>query len=159
MSISEEILKTLNTPVYHCKGIPVNIIGLPIFKKYKKQSVRNSFSKLQAKNFIRYEGAYVKITEGGKKFLKKRSVFLPTFESKTNKKSKKDLLLLFDIEEKRKAEREWLRRQLVRFGYEMIQKSVWVGPYPLPSDFIDYLKKIKINQSIKTFRLSGDYKK
>ena len=57
----------------------------------------------------------------------------------------------------RKKERDWFRRHLVRFGYIMIQKSVWVGPSPLPKDFLEYLNKIKIGDDFKTFKLARAY--
>jgi len=34
-------------------------------------------------------------------------------------------------------------------GYEMIQKSVWVGPSPLPKDFLDYVKEINLKSVLK----------
>ena len=57
---------------------------------------------------------------------------------------------MYDIPEVRKAEREWLRWHLKKFGYVLIQKSVWMGPSPLPKDFLDYIKEIKLNvKSVK----------
>ena len=44
-----------------------------------------------------------------------------------------------------------------KFNYEMIQKSVWVGPSPLPKEFMDYVSKIKLKESIKTFKLTKSY--
>ena len=65
---------------------------------------------------------------------------------------------MFDVPEPKKAEREWLRWHLKKFNYVMIQKSVWVGPSPLPKDFLDYIKKIDLKDSIKTFKLAKGYK-
>jgi hypothetical protein len=56
-----------------------------------------------------------------------------------------------------KKERDWFRRQLITFGFIMIQKSVWVGPSPLPKEFLDYLRKIKIGDNFKTFKLEKGY--
>ncbi len=39
----------------------------------------------------------------------------------------------------------------------MIQRSVWVGPSPLPKDFLDYLKEIKLGDNLKMFKLSKGY--
>ncbi len=64
---------------------------------------------------------------------------------------------MYDIPHLQKKERDWFRRQLVNFGYIMIQKSVWVGPSPLPDDFLDYLKEIKIKDNFKTFKLAKSY--
>ena len=64
---------------------------------------------------------------------------------------------MYDIPHTLKKERDWFRRQLINFGYVMIQKSVWVGPSPLPKDFLAYLKEIKIGDSFKTFKLAKSY--
>jgi len=65
---------------------------------------------------------------------------------------------MYDIPHNLKKERDWFRRQLIKFEYIMIQKSVWVGPSPLPKDFLDYLKEIKIGDNFKTFKLAKPYK-
>ena len=158
MSIPEKILNLLNTPTRHYKGIPVNCFGLPVFKEYNKQSVKNSLSKLHSKNYIKYYGTSIKITKEGKKYIKRRNAFLKTFNATFDKNQEKNLLVLFDIPEDKKSEREWLRRHLIKFGYIMVQKSVWVGPSPLPKEFINYIKKIKLQGFIKTFKLTGGYK-
>ena len=38
-----------------------------------------------------------------------------------------------------------------------VQKSTWVGPFPLPKEFKEYLKKIKLDKCIKTFKLAKPY--
>jgi len=56
-----------------------------------------------------------------------------------------------------KKERDWFRRHLIKLGYVMIQRSVWVGPSPLPKDFVQYLKIIKIDHRFKTLKLAKPY--
>ncbi len=144
MSITEKILILLATPKYRYKGVPVNCFGMTVFNEYKKQSVKNTFSKLNTSNYIsRSEGNYM-ITPNGEKYLNKRNKFLKTFNSPFKNNSERNLLVLFDITEGRKIEREWLRRHLRKFDYHMIQRSVWVGPSPLPKEFISYIKKLNL---------------
>ena len=64
---------------------------------------------------------------------------------------------MFDVPEPKKAEREWLRWHLKKFNYIMIQKSVWVGPSPLPKEFLDYIKEIDLKENLKTFKLTRGY--
>lgn len=64
---------------------------------------------------------------------------------------------MYDIPSGQKKERDWFRRHLIKFGYVMIQKSVWVGPSTLPKDFLSYLKEIKIGDNFKTFKLAKPY--
>ena len=48
------------------------------------------------------------------------------------------------------------------FDYLMIQKSVWLGPSPLPSEFVSYTKSIGLDSCIKVFHVTksivGDLK-
>ncbi len=119
MTLSEKILILLNTKNSRYKGVPINIFGLPVFQEYNKRSVRNAFSKLRSKNLIVYYGSSVKITKNGEKYLKRRSALFETFESPYKDNEEKNLLVLFDIPEGRKAEREWFRRHLrIRYDSE-----------------------------------------
>jgi len=139
------------------KGIPVNIFGIPKFSDYKKRSVRSSLQRLHKNGLVENKGGGVVITESGTKYLfnknKKNFDFIfPT-------KSIKNLLLIFDIPDVRRADRDWLRFQLKKFDYIMVQRSVWVGPSPLPEEFLGYLKDIKLKNCIKMFKLAKGYTK
>ena len=64
---------------------------------------------------------------------------------------------MYDIPTEKKKEREWFRRHLQKFGYVMIQKSVWVGPSPLPRNFLDYVKKLGLLSQLRTLKLAKPY--
>lgn len=107
----------------------VNLLGLPIKKKSDNKKISH----------------------------RKRSLYYVSFLSHFKKDTPKNLMVMYDIPHNLKKERDWFRRQLINFGYIMIQKSVWVGPSPLPKDFLEYLKEIKINDNFKTFKLAKSY--
>lgn len=88
---------------------------------------------------------------------RKRNFYNLSFVSMFSKNTPKNLLLIYDVPETMKKERDWFRRQLVNFGFVMVQRSVWVGPSPLPKDFLEYLKKIKIENNFQTFKLAKGY--
>ena len=88
---------------------------------------------------------------------RKKAFYHTTFSSPFKEGSSKNLIVMYDIPHLQKKERDWFRRHLIKFGYIMIQKSVWVGPSPLPKDFLDYLKEIKIKDNFKTFKLAKSY--
>lgn len=111
------------------KGMQVNAFGLPVFGN-KKQNVERKYPK---------------------------RFYLNSFPSPFQKDSVKNLIVMYDIPSSQKKERDWFRRHLVKFGYIMIQKSVWVGPSPLPKDFVNYLREIKIGNNFKTFKLAKPY--
>lgn len=112
---------------FHYKGASVNILGLPSSGYFKKE-----------------------------KNVPKRK-YLNSFVSDFKKDAPKNLLLMYDIPHAKKKERDWFRRQLKNFDFIMIQKSVWVGPSPLPKDFLAYLKNIGLQKEFKTFKLAKSY--
>jgi len=109
----------------------VNSFGVPVFSQDRKSRAK---------------------AEG-----RKKAFFHTAFVSPFERNAPKNLIVMYDIPHNLKKERDWFRRQLIKFGYVMIQKSVWVGPSPLPRDFLDYLKDIKIKNDFKTFKLAKPY--
>jgi CRISPR-associated endonuclease Cas2 len=158
MSIVGEILEQLwNSEIKH-KGMSVNIFGIPHFKKYSKRSMRSTIDRLKTKGIIEKELSGIILSKYGKEYVRKKIDSLPQFDKPNNLPKGKNLLLMFDIPTYRKPEREWLRWHLKKFGYIMVQKSTWVGPSPLPKEFKNYIKKIKLDECIKTFKLEKAYK-
>ena len=158
MSIIESLLYELLRPQFKYKGVSVNLLGLPVSgKSYSKRSYSNALSKMKKREFIEHGGEFLKITPKGREYIKRRQDRLNIFAGSFKKESPKNLIVMFDIPEDKKAEREWFRFNLKKFNYGMIQKSVWVGPSPLPKDFLDYLTEIKLKECIKTFKLAKPY--
>ena len=117
---------------FNYKGVKTNSFGIPIFLLGNKD------------NRIKKEGRL-------------NSFYNKSFVSSFGKDSPKDLLLMYDIPNEKKKERDWFRRHLVKFGYIMVQKSVWVGPSPLPKEFIKYVEDIGLKKDLKTFKLAQSY--
>ena len=162
MSVEREILEYLadarGKHFSRYKGVRVGFLGLPDFKHYKYQTLANKSSILLKKGFVRKTatGEFF-ITSQGLDFLDGEREILEKFETDKQKNSPKDLLVVYDIPEDRKKERDWFRFHLKKFHFVMIQRSVWVGPSPLPKEFLDYIKKIRLKDSIKTFKLAKPY--
>jgi len=158
MNLSEKILELLCEPKSRYKGISVNIFGLPTFKSYKKQSIRNSFSELKKDGYILIGEDNARVSNRGRKYIERKIDSLNQFYSPFKEDAPKDLIIMYDIPQERKAEREWFRFHLRKFNYEMIQKSVWVGPSPLPKEFINYVKSIHLGKAVKILKLAKSYK-
>lgn len=157
MSIVKEILEELwNTELNH-KGMRINIFGIPRFKKYSSRSIRTTIDRLKRKGILEKELSNIILSKYGKEYVRRKIDSLKQFEKPENIPKDKNLLVMFDIPIEKKAEREWFRWHLKKFGYIMIQHSVWVGPSPLPKDFKEYLEEIKLNKCIKTFKLAKSY--
>jgi DNA-binding transcriptional regulator PaaX len=157
MSIKNDILEILNTPNFYYKGIPMNALFLPVFENNRKQSVRNQFNNLYQNGYIDKVSNHYILNKNGKEYLNKnKKKQLKNFKP-TENNSPKNLLLLYDIPEDKKKERDWFRKTLIKYSFIMIQRSVWVGPSPLPKEFLDYVKSIGLKDSIKTFKLEKGY--
>ena len=141
------------------KGIRIGLFGLPDFKYYKQQTLANKCSILQKKGYIRKNKSTgeIFITKEGEYFLETSKDFLYKFATKIDENMPKNLLVIYDIPEEKVRERNWFRYHLKKFHFVMIQRSVWVGPSPLPKEFMAYVKEIKLNDSLKTFKLAKGY--
>jgi len=158
MSIVMEILEELWNTELNYKGIKVNIFGIPRFKQYSSKSVRATIDRLKRKGVIEKELTGIVLSKYGKEYVRRKIDSLKQFDRPENISKDKNLLVMFDIPVEKKGEREWFRWHLKKFGYIMIQHSVWVGPSPLPKEFLDYVKSIKLDKCIKTFKLEKPYK-
>lgn len=157
MSLMEKILRELTEPSIRYKGVPVNILGIPRLKRYPYDSLRTTIWRAHEKCLIEKELNGWILTPAGKRYLNKKANSLRDFDFRFPKDSPRNLIVMFDVPETKKAEREWLRWHLKKFGYIMIQRSVWVGPSPLPKEFLNYIEKIKLKSAIKTFKLARTY--
>ena len=116
------------------RGVEVNTFGIPIGLLPKK------------KNFSKNDK------------VKKRQ-YLRTFSTDYKKNTPKNLLVIYDIPEAKKKERDWFRRQLKNFDFVMIQRSAWIDPSPLPEDFLSYIKRIGLRKNFKTFKIAKTFSK
>jgi CRISPR-associated endonuclease Cas2 len=158
MTLIYEILDAINKTSLSYKGIQVNIFGIPKFKRKSHRSMQSMLSYVKRTGLITQGDKGWHLTPAGKKYMQRKEDSLQQFEHNFTKETPKNLIVMFDIPETQKAEREWFRWHLKKFNYKMIQKSVWVGPSPLPKEFMDYIEKIKLKNSIKTFKLAKAYK-
>ena len=162
MSAEKLILQYLsenkNKQVIRHAGIHLGFLGLPNFKYYKYQTLANRCSDLKSRGYVKeINGSYL-ITYKGEEYLnKKENNDFKKFISEKKETDPKDLLILYDIPQNQTSARNWFRRELKKFNFVMIQRSVWVGPSPLPSDFLKYVKEIKIEDNFKTFKLAKGY--
>jgi len=70
-------------------------------------------------------------------------------------------IIVFDIPEKHRKKREWIREVLKNLKFKMLQKSVWIGKTKLPEEFIHNLKNFDLLPYVEVFEISktGSLKK
>lgn len=122
-------------------------------KRYKKESVQVELYRLRDKGYLEFSGSELTLTNHGKRRAK-NTVLLDYFPSPFSIHASKNLIVSFDIPEKKRILRNWLRNQLKIFGYTMLQQSLWIGPGPLPSEFTERVGLLGLRKNIKTFRIN-----
>lgn len=103
--------------------------------------------------------SYFKLTLKGRRcfeVLKKRhaNALPPNVYSPHSQKSDKFVIVVFDIPERERKKRDWLRSALKNIGFQLIQKSVWMGKVKIPKEFLDDLKELRLVEFVEIFEIS-----
>ena len=53
-------------------------------------------------------------------------------------------IITFDIPERERWKRAWLREALMFLGFSMLHKSVWVGKNKIPEQFLEDLRDMNL---------------
>jgi len=112
-------------------------------KTKKPESIRRNLYRLEKKRLVKIfekeEQIAIQITENGQKRLLKYKI--DEIKIKIPKKwDKKWRLVIFDIPNIQNLARRALRDKLRNLGFHLIQRSVWVFPYPCKNE-IDFIKE------------------
>ena len=129
----------------------------------KRERLQKFLSKLKYDgliNEIKGENPKFAISDKGRVKLAQLKNKLPTryYEKVAQDRS---VIISFDIPEKLRGRRDWLREVIRNLGFKMIHQSVWVGKIKIPRQFILDLEEINILGYIEIFEISkmGSLKK
>lgn len=64
-------------------------------------------------------------------------------------------LVTFDVPERERPKRKWLRRELLACGYERLHKSVFIGTRPLPEEFVKEVDKHGLDDYLHIVRIEA----
>src|SRR3989344_7939063 len=125
-----------------------NILFKRKLKRYKKESIKVTLSRLHSKGYVKKSFSGWSLTQKGENHIKKPNMmdYLP---SPFKKNQLSSIIISFDIPEKDRKIRNWLRNQIKIFGYKILQQSLWIGPGPLPHPFLKRLEKLEIRDKVK----------
>ena len=115
-------------------------------RKLNKQLFNNNLYRLKNKGVLDFD--FNKDIIINKKALKFQTLFR-NIEAKPTGDMK--IMVLFDIPEKKRKIRNWLRQQLKLWDFEMLQQSVWLGNGALPKEFTNRLLGLGIKECVKIF--------
>lgn len=130
-------------------------------EKELKQKYYNLLYKLEEDGLIKVEiknkSRLFSLTADGKRKLDKLKIKiddrLPSPAGYNGEKGNL-AIVVFDIPEKERRKRGWIRDVLKNIGLRMIQKSVWVGKVKIPEEFLKDLFRLKIIDFVEIFEIN-----
>lgn len=115
------------------------------------RSFANAVRRLERKNLVgirtRDGQEFWSLTKEGEKFV--RLIKARMHYAGNQRWDKKWRLVVFDIPEKIRGRRDYLRKELNYLGFHQLQKSVWVSPYPLPPEFSEIVSELNLGKNYR----------
>jgi len=116
--------------------------------------MRVTLSRLKKRGLVEKKGKMWRITKLGREYLHRASgAFHWPIHSKATRATRapKNMVIVFDVPEKEKRKRNWLRAELRLVGFTILQESVWFGPAPVPESFAKNVKELQLLPYLKFF--------
>lgn len=124
-------------------------------KKYGYSSLHrnyyyNSLNHLKRRGVVKRDndGIY-QLTDRGQKeaFFAHLNAESKVYKPKKQKWDKKWRIIFFDVPEKKRVYRDYIRTILKTVGFKEFQKSIWIFPYPVPG----FIKDMLLEENIKQY--------
>ncbi len=108
----------------------------------RKHSFYSLLNYLKRDGLIEKDGGWWVITSPGKVRLSEmrkrpRRKYIPSDDDTLK-------IVMFDIPERERWKRDWIRDALIGLEFKLVQKSVWAGKKKLPKNFLEDLKTYKL---------------
>lgn len=123
-------------------------------KEIKEITIRQNIRRLQKHGFVEKKENKYLLTAAGKKlasYIFKRKKIL------AKKWDKKYRVVIFDVPEKKRSNRDWLRNELYVLEYSQLQESVFISKFPLPADLIKEIKEKKMSNCVNYLLMDKVY--
>ena len=128
-----------------------------VLHREKMKSYYNLISKLNRDGFLVAKQKNWSLTAIGREKLRKLKKQMTERIPRKNysvTKSNDLTIVSFDIPEKEKRKRNWLRDTLANLDFKMLQKSVWLGKNKIPSELLNDMRKLGILDHIHIFSVN-----
>lgn len=147
--------KAMHSMMYGGSGYDEN--AKEDYNNAELQRFYSILNKLKSQGFIKKKksehGSLWNITKRGLEKLgvisKKKKI---TYNSKTDNKLK---IIVFDIPERERWKRAWLREALNALEFSMLQQSVWIGKNKVPEQFLEDLRDMRLFDRIHILEVSA----
>lgn len=128
-----DAVEEIRDPLYLMSAAYENMYGF-VPKQYRRHNfsllVGRSFKTGYIERVIKNKKAYLRLTSAGKELMQREFPIM----SLTKQWNKKWIIVIFDIEETSRKQRNMLRNMLKNIGFGMLQQSVWITPLPIGED-------------------------
>jgi DNA-binding transcriptional regulator PaaX len=108
--------------------------------------VRRSLQSLEQKGAVKRSGRIYEICDRGWSM-----VLMNRMKDADLYDDMRMLMIIFDVPESRKADRDRLRRLLLNAGCGLLQKSVYITPFDVLADLKEVLKQTKLDGCVKMY--------
>jgi len=114
-------------------------------KKIIKNTISKNLQRLVEQGMVIKKARKYTLSEEGKKLIAYMGLRRNALAKKWDGKYR---LVIFDIPEMKRGDREWLREELYLLEYIQLQKSVFISKHPLVEDIIHQIRKRKIDSYV-----------
>ena len=126
-------------------------------KNTKRNSIYTALFRLQKQGLVLNSRGNWSLTQDGENFTK--SFF--RFHSKHTSQRLPNIdntkrIVIFDIPEKEREKRDWIRIELLYHEYKPLQKSVWLGRRPLLPQFIENIEFLGLSDCVHIFSVKDE---
>ncbi|MFA5023035.1 MAG: hypothetical protein WC385_01335 [Candidatus Paceibacterota bacterium] len=166
MRLTDEILFFLSQHPGNYRLLRERMLGNPYLEEQLERSAEErrtkakrervlsvTLSRLKRKGLIKNDDDLWQLTKAGAQKIIGYSIRKRVSPTSPKNKTKRQMIIAFDIPEEKRKNRHWLRIELISLGFTLLQKSVWLGPAPLPKELIDYFKEMDILPHLKFFEV------
>ena len=122
------------------------------FCNHRERSFKTTLSRMKRDGLIKRDPNAEKffvLTKRGEREREKALRHINIESAKREKWDGKWRVLFFDVPEKQRKLRNFLRAELIDYGFEPLQKSVFVSPFRIAEDIIEVLEYRGIERWIK----------
>ncbi|MDP3880744.1 MAG: CRISPR-associated endonuclease Cas2 [bacterium] len=122
--------------------------------KKELQNYRVLLSRLKKDDLVKeLDGKISRTTKGKAKLskLKESAAVFPDPKRYKKSSGEKIVIVSFDVPEKQRMKRDWLRSVLQNLGFKKVQQSVFVGKGALPKDFLNDIGKLELSSAVEIF--------
>ncbi len=125
----------------------------------RRQQFYDLCYRLRKSGFVQEETrngeAFLALSRAGEeklKLLREQAVLpIPRY---TTKKGKQTIIISFDIPERERRKRKWLRAALRVMGFKQLQQSLWIGLVQLPSEFLEDIAYLGLVNFVEIFAVT-----